>query len=156
MATREDILKQVGEVVEQSAEKFNNKLSTFERKIMDEVGLLIKDLDVKGDKISATVKNVRLISSITNKLKKLFLTNEYKDHVKEFIKAFNSVTTLQNQYFKTLESDFKPSAVLQAIREQAIDSVLEQLTEVNLSQLASRVKGILQRNITTGGVTKLL
>lgn len=152
----EKLIQQISKLVEDSAERFNSKLPGFEQKVMEEISVLLKELDTNGDKIASTVKNIRLIGSITSKLKKILLNDDYKDLVKEYIKSFNTITSLQNQYFKSLESKFKSTPLLQAIREQAIDSVLEGLTEVGLNNMANSVKGILQQNITAGGSYKAL
>lgn len=156
MASPDKIIQEVTRLVEESAEKFNNRLPALEKRVLGEITLILKGLDVKGDKISATVKNIRLIGDITRKLKKIILNKEFKDQVKEYVKSFNTITSLQNQYFKVVESKFKPTALLQAIREQAIDSTLDGLTEVGLNAVAGKVKGVLQQNITTGGSYKAL
>lgn len=118
----------------------------------------VNRLDLYPDgKIRPTVKNLSILSSIKNKMNRIVLTDEYKQEVKEFAKAFNDVTKLQNQYFKGLESTFKPRPLLKEIRKQAITDVVGKLTEAGIgANVSDRITDILRTNITTGGSYKEL
>lgn len=108
-------------------------------------------------KIRPTVKNLSILASIRSKINRIVLTDEYKQEVKDFAKAFNEVTALQNQYWKSLESTFKPRPLLKEIRKQAITDVLAKLTEAGIgANVSDRITDILKTNITTGGSYKKL
>jgi hypothetical protein len=151
MATPAQIMKQISDIIESSAEKFNNKLPDIEQRIWKELQGILKELDTKGDKILQSVKNLRLVGNISRRLLKIIIDDGYKKDVKEYLEAFNEITKLQNQYFKLIQNKFKPTPLLQAIREYAVSTTLDSLTEVGLSQPIGNLKKILLQNITTGG-----
>jgi hypothetical protein len=121
--------------------------------VMEEVA----KLDVVNGNIKATVANIKRIASIKAKLNRLILTDDYKAEVKEFAKAFNDVTKLQNEYWRGVEKTFKPRALLKEIRRQAISSVTTNLLEAGIdANVANPIAEILRANITTGGSLKNL
>ncbi len=154
--TQQEIIEAISSIVEDSANKFNAKLGAVDQKTYDAISAVLKDLDLKGDKITPSVKNLKLIGKVMRQLNKIVVDGEYKADVKDFLKAFNDIAKLQNQYFSLLEDKFKPNALLQAIREEAINSTLQQLTEDNVNIGGARVREVLRQNITTGGSYKAL
>jgi len=157
MATPAQLIKEISDLVESTAERFNGKVPALQQRILDEILVLLKDLDTKGDTIAATVKNVRLIGDINRKLQRIIFDEGYKKQVEDYLKSFNEISTLQNQYFTATLGEFKPSKVLQAIREQSIQFTLDGLTESGLTaNVIEPIKGILQKSITTGGSYKEL
>jgi hypothetical protein len=151
MPSQEDILKQINKIIEEAAEKFNDRIPGWTDRIWRQLQVLFKQIDTKGDKITPSVKNLRLIGTIGRKLEKIIVDKEYLSDVKNYIKAFNDITTYQNQYFQSLENEFKPTPLLQAIREQAVNSAIEGLTEAGLGDMKNNIKSTLLKNITTGG-----
>lgn len=118
----------------------------------DEIQTELKRLDTLNGKIKTTVANLRVIISIKNKMLRLILTPEYIKEVKEFTVAFNDVTKLQNEYWRSVESSFKPSTFLKEIRAQAISDTVAKLTESGIgSTIQEQITNILRTNITTGG-----
>lgn len=157
MATPTQLIQKINKLVEDSAATFNGKVPELQQRVLDEILILLKDLDTKGDTISATVKNVRMIGDINRKLQRIIFDEGYNKQVEDYLKAYNRISTLQNQYFSTVIDNFKPSKVLQAIREQSIQFTLDGLTEAGLtSNVIDPIKGILQKSITTGGSYKEL
>ena len=157
MATQGQLIQKISDLVELSAAKFNDKLPALQQKVLDEMLLLLKDIDTKGDKIAATVRNVRIIGDINRKLQKIIFDEGYTTQVSEYIKAFNQIASLQSQYFSAAIENFKPSKVLGAIKEQSIQFTLDGLTEAGLTaNVIDPIKNILQKSITTGGSYKEL
>jgi hypothetical protein len=154
MATEEDLLNQINKLIEDSAEKFNSKLPASEEKFFSELQQLLKGLDLKGDKIVQSVKNLKLVGIISKKLLKIIVDKDYKANVKEYLQAFNDITSLQNEYYTLLEDKFKPNALLQAIRLESINSTLDGLTNAGLTPVIGSIKQVLQQNVTTGGSYK--
>lgn len=157
MATQKQILQAINKAVEDSANKFNGKVPALQQRVLDEIYKILKDLDLKGDQIAATVRNVRMIGDINRRLQRIIFDEGYKEQVKEYLKEFNTITTLQNAYFKSVFDKFKPTKVFTAVRDQAVNFTLDGLTEAGLTaNVIDPIKGILQKNISTGGsYTKL-
>lgn len=153
--TTAQIIKKINALVEDSAKSFNKQTPSLQQRVYDEIVLLLKDLDLKGDKLATTVKNIRAIGDINRKLEKIIFDEGYKEQVKDFLKVYGEIAQAQNQYFKAIETKFKPTAVLQAIREQSVDTTLNGLTEAGLTaNVIDPIKNILQKSITTGGSYK--
>lgn len=150
--TRDELIDKINSTIDDSIDKINGSTITIQKDVYNELANIVRDLDYDGNNIKISVKNLRTIGELTNKLRKIILTNDYQDQVKEFLKTFNEVTTLQNQYMRQLTADFKFNAVLQQIKEQSIDSTLKSLTEEGLqTYIVKPIQDILRVNITTGG-----
>lgn len=143
-----DILKQIDKAIA----KFNKLIPKIQKEIFADIQEQLKRLDTVDGKIKTTVANLKVVTSIKNKLLRLILTPEYKKEVKDFIKAFNEVTTLQNQYWQSVEKEFKPRALLKEIKTQAIADTVKSLTASGIgSTIQEQISDILRTNITTGG-----
>lgn len=153
--TRDEIIDSINETVDKSVESMNKSIPGIQRKVLDEITALVRDLDYSGDNIAVSVKNLRVIGAITRKLRKIILDSGYKNDVRDFLKSFNEVTTLQNQYMRQVSSDFKFGPVLAQVKEQSIEATLQGLTEQGLTaNITDKIKDVLRRNITTGGTFK--
>lgn len=151
MADFNDILEKINE----SISNMNKRIPSIQKDIYDSLQEDLRGLDLQSGKIKATVKNLSLINSIKNKLNRIILTPEYKSKVKEFATSFNEITTLQNDYWRTIDKTFKPKPLLKAIREQAIGDTVAKLTESGIgANIADPIADILRTNITTGGSYK--
>lgn len=148
MATYKDIIKELNKAIRE----FNKKIPATQREIFNELEKELRRLDLDGDKVKATVKNLSVVNSIKNKITRLVLTDEYKADVKEFLKSFDTITKLQNEYWKSVESTFKPRPLLKAIRNQTIQDTAQSLTEQGIgANVSDGIVRILRTNITTGG-----
>lgn len=155
--TAAEIIEKIDGLVEGSAKAFNDKTPALQQRVYDEIVLLLKDLDLKGERIATTVKNLRAIGNINRRLKKIILDEGYREQVKEFLEVYNLIASAQNQYFKQVENKFKPTKLLQAVREVSINSTLDGLTEAGLTaNVIDPIKNMLQKSITTGGSYKEL
>jgi hypothetical protein len=138
--------------VEKAIERFNKGIPSLQKEMYNGIQEELKRLDTVNGKIKATVSNLRIITSIKNKLLKLILTDDYKKEVREFAKAFNEVTKLQNEYWRSVESTFKPKTLLKEIRTQAISDTVAKLTESGIgATIQEQIADVLRTNITTGG-----
>lgn len=155
--TAAEIIKKIDGLVEGSAKAFNDKTPALQQRIYEEIVVLLKDLDLKGERIATTIKNIKAIGSINRRLEKIIFDEGYRDQVKEFLKVYNEIANAQNQYFKQVENKFKPTKLLQAVREVSINSTLDGLTEAGLTaNVIDPIKNMLQKSITTGGSYKEL
>lgn len=153
MAEFNDILKEIDRAIA----AFNKGIPAAQKAMYQELITELRRLDLNGDRIKATVKNLSVIQSIKNKLTKFILNDDYIEDVKDFVKAFGTVTKLQNEYWKGVEGKFKPTPLLKAIRTQAISDTVKQLTESGIgANIGDSISDILRQNITTGGSYKQL
>lgn len=138
--------------IEQAITKFNKNIPSIQKDVLDNIIDELRRLDLKDGRIKPTVQNLKVIASIKNKMQRLILTEDYVKEVKDFVKAFNEVTKLQNDYWKSVEKTFKPKPLLKEIKRQAIETTVQKLTEAGIGvNISDRLTDILRTNITAGG-----
>lgn len=154
MATYDEILK----AIKKAVSGFNRKIPAAQRSIFDSVSEEIKRLDLHpSGKIRTTAKNLSILASIRNKIIKIIVTDEYRADVKKFIESFNEITKLQNAYWKSVETKFKPTPVLKALRKQAVSDTVGKLMDSGIGvNVGDRITDILRTSITSGGSYKKL
>lgn len=152
------IITKLISTIDTSITGFNESIPAIQKQIFDDITLLIKDLDTTSDgTIKNNVRNLKIIGKIRGKLEEIILSPEYMKKVEDFVKAFNEVASLQNQYFREIESKFKPSKLLEEISKQSISWTIDSLTESGIgANVTDEIEDILRRNITSGGSYKEL
>jgi hypothetical protein len=145
--------QQIQKRIHTALTKFSDKLKPIEQSMYDEVMAEVQRYDkTSNGYIGATVRNMGITTSIKNKILKLVLTDKYKAEAKTFLKAFNDVTKLQNEYWKATEASFSPTPILREIRDQALYTTADKLGEAGIGvNIGDKVVDILRTNITTGG-----
>ena len=111
---------------------FNKKIPGIQDKVLEEILVLLKNLDTVGDTIKVSVANLKVLAGIQKRLEKVILTPEYLQSVKEYVSHYSTIQGLQNDYFTEIETKFKPPTLAKEIRQQAMESVVNQLTETGL------------------------
>lgn len=148
MANFKDIIGRIDEAISTFIEQIPASQTDMLQSLDDE----LRKLDLQDGRIKPTVSNIKLISNIKNKLLKVILTDSYKSQVKQFLKAFNELSVLQNNYWRTIEKTFKPSSILKQIKKIAIEDTVTKLMENGIdSNVATPISDILTQNITQGG-----
>lgn len=151
MATFKRILDRITKAIEQ----FNKKIPATQRAMLDALEDELRRLDVADGRIKPTVANIKIVASIKSKMLRLIVTDEYTAELKQFIQAFRDITTLQNQYWKSVERTFKPRSILKQIRQQAIGDTVAKLGEAGIgTNIGNSIADMLNQNITTGGSYK--
>lgn len=123
----------------------------MQRTLYNEVLEELKRLDLNGDNVKVTVKNLSILASIQKKMNRLILNEDYRKEVREFIKGYNEVVKLQNEYWRSIEPTFKPRPLLKAIRAQAVQDIARSMTERISADVGDSLVQLLRTNITTGG-----
>jgi hypothetical protein len=142
------LLKQIDDAIA----KFMASVPDIQGKIANEVDLIPRKLDLKGNNIAANVANLKAVGDIQKKIEKIVLNPEYVSAVKDLVKQFEDISSLQNQYFKSLEAKYTPSKLLGEVKKQSINDVVNNLTEQGISaNISGKIKDILKQNITGGG-----
>lgn len=150
----EDILSEIKRAVK----KFQRTIPGTQQAMYDAITDELRRLDLTNDAtIKPTVGNLKIVQSIKNKLQRLIVSPEYVSDVRDFVKSFNTVTTLQNEYWKSVESTFKPKPILKQIRIQSIRDTVNHLTDIGIeANVTNAVSDLLKLNITTGGSYKAM
>ena len=152
MTRQEEIVQRIVDKIDSAIDDFNEGIPSVQREIDSEMRLLIKSLDMNGKFIKNSVQNIRLLSKLRSKIESIVLNDSYKKKVEQFAQTFNTVATLQNLYFTSLDKRFTPSKILGAIKEDAISATVRSLTEGGINaNLTSGIEDILRTYIRNGG-----
>lgn len=152
MTRQEEIVQRIVDKIDSAIDDFNEGIPSVQREIDSEIRLLIKSLDMNGKFIKNSVQNIRLLSKLRSKIESIVLNDSYKKKVEQFAQTFNTVATLQNLYFTSLDKRFTPSKILGAIKEDAIGATIRSLTEGGINaNLTSGIEDILRTYIRNGG-----
>ncbi len=120
--------------------------------MLDDILLLTKQLNVKDDKIKIAAGNLKLLSQVKGRLQKILLNPTYVQSVKDYVGNFNEVIKLQNNYFREIESKFSPPKLVTEIKKQAVESVVNNLTENGLNaNIVDKVHNLMRQAATSGG-----
>lgn len=150
--TEREIIDKLIYTLDKAVLDFNESIPGIQKEIASEIDRFVKDLETTGDTIKASVANMRRVAAFKDRIYTIIKRSGYDRKVSEFIKAFNEVAVIQNQYFTKLSADFKPTKLLEEIKTQSISSTIESLTEAGLNaNLVNPINDILLKNITTGG-----
>jgi hypothetical protein len=142
------ILKEISKAVDD----FTKDLPGVEKEVLNKILRTLKDLELQGDNVKVSVKNIRLVADIKNQIQGIILSDKYIDTLRDFVKSFDTITDLQNKYWKSVEETFKPNAVLNEIKTQSINDTVDKLTEAGIgANIGDKITDILRQNINAGG-----
>jgi len=153
--------KEVNEIlkaIDDGLVTFDEAIPGIQQQIYTRLLRFQKELSIQGDTITNSVKNIKLLGDLKADLEKIILdSSDYTDSVEKFGKLYDSVTKLNYNYYKALEKKFKPPKMIDEIRKQSVNVVLEGLTESGLNaNVITPVREIINTYVTTGGsYTKL-
>ncbi len=152
MEQTQKLIQQLLDEIDSSVNSFNESIPDIQKQIFLKMQVLLKDLELSGDDIKNSVANIKSISTLKNDIENIILNKNYLNQVADFTQAFNTISTLNNKYFATLAADFKPAKVLEAIKTDAIDVTVTQLTEAGINaNVTEGIQDLLRTSIRSGG-----
>ena len=129
---------------------FNSKLPAIEQKMLNELLLLLKDLEVKNGRIVSNLANLKLINGIRNKLERLIVSKPYLKDLTNFINSFNTAALYASVYFKEVSDMFKPQPYYDEILNVSKNNAIEALTRDGISYyVASPIRDKLLTAVTS-------
>lgn len=139
--------------LEGAVNNFIDGLSPIEKRISRKVIVMLKELSVDSSgNVKNNLQNIKVLRNVRGEMSDIIYSNKYLNDVTEFTKSFDTVAEIQNRYFSTLSVEFTPPKLALAIREQAIETAIEGLTEQGINgNVISQLKDIIKTNITGGG-----
>lgn len=145
-----DNLSKILQIIHNAPESFTDHLYKVEKDIYEAILNIIKGIDTDSSgNIKPSTSNLKKLNEIKMKLDKILLSKEYQSYVKEFVKEFNVIATLQNSLF---ESN-KP--ISKNITETAINNTLDTLTGKGYtSTVINKLRDVIQTSIISGGSYK--
>lgn len=98
---------------------FADELPKVQNSFYRQVQLLLKELDLKDGSVAQSAKNYRILNEIRGEIEKLIRDKQFSKQVGKFIDGFNEVVDLQNEYFKSINSQYSPTDVSKALINEA-------------------------------------
>lgn len=153
MAKPDDIIDEIQSLLEKRVNDFSDAMPAVQKQAYREVLILAKDLDTTSDgTIKPTLKNVKMIAKIKQRLNEVILDGKYYKELEKVVSTYDQITKLQNQYFTLMVGNFTVPIVLAEIQKQSIDITLESMGKEGMNAgVINRVRDILNKNVTTGG-----
>jgi hypothetical protein len=137
--------------IQSTIDKFNTSIPAIQQQVFDEIVNISKDLETDGKNIKTSVKNLKLLARIKTKIEKIIYSKEYETQLKDYLKAYNTITTLQNDYFKEVDNKFKPTALSAEIKSQSVQSTIESLGRAGIvNNVSQRILDNIRNNIVSG------
>jgi hypothetical protein len=154
MATENQLL----DVINKAIEEFHKKIPTLQRDAFADLVKIASQFETNPDgSLKNSIKNLRLLNTVRNKLVKVTLTDDYHKAVSNYAWVFREVTKMQNSFFKKLERDFTPAPLLEELRKQTVSDVVNSLTGVGVTNTAAdALTQIIKTNLTSGSSYKSL
>lgn len=139
--------------LEEAVSNFIDGLSPIENKIYRSVITMLKELSLdSAGNIKNNLTNIKILGKVRREMNDIIFSDKYKKDVVGFTDSFTKVAAIQDSYFSTLVNDFSAPKLTTAIREQAIATTIEGLTEQGINgNVISQLKDIIKTNITGGG-----
>lgn len=153
MAKGDEIIREIHELLDSRVDGFMESIPAVQRQAYNEVLQLAADLDKTADgTIKPTLKNVRMIAKIKQRLNEVILDGKYFKELQKVVDTYEKIATLQNNYFTAMVGQFGVPSVLAEIQKQSIEITVESLGANGMNAgVINKVRDILNKNVTTGG-----
>lgn len=137
-------------IITNAPDGFIEQLSKTEQDIYKKVLNIVKELDIDSSgNIKTSTANLKKLNEIKTQLGKSLLSKDYLSSVKEFVRQFQVISSLQNKLFETR----KP--ISKTLTETTIDNTIETLTGKGYTDtVVNKLRDIIQTSITSGGSYK--
>lgn len=136
--------------IEFSIDKFHNAAPGIQDRLYRRFLNVLKELSLTSSgNIKPTVKNLRLINTISRDFRVEIIQSNWVDRIADLENDLDKIQALQVKYFATIERGYKPSAFMNEIKRQTIISLKEKLLDDGLqANVVNRLSDILRKNIT--------
>lgn len=153
MATGDKEIQSTLDAIDEGVITFQEAVIKIQQRIYNKLLMFQKELIITNGTIVNSAKNIRLLSSLKKDLENIiFDDTDFLEAVKDFVKVYEVVTDLNNQYFKALEKTFSPPKIIEAVKQQSVSLVIEGLSDSGLdANFINPVREIINNYVTTGG-----
>jgi len=122
-----------------------------QKKILKGIQALVSELDVKNGQIIINKRNLKLISEIDSELKKVFLTDEYVDAVKEFAKGIDKQAVLNDKLIKSGFGEVKDFAASEAYLDIAKKGAIKSFIGAPIdTEFIKPIQSLLENSVASG------
>jgi hypothetical protein len=152
MPTLKEIIQKKSQRLEEIPDKLISSVEKTQKKIFDELIILIENLETKDGKILLSNNNLMKVEIIANRLSESIFGSEYLEAVGSFAAEFNTQAQINNQYFeKILGDEFIEKALYDNILKASQRNAVELLSDAGINQaFINPMKNLLNTSISTG------
>lgn len=151
MTEGDKLIRDLIDTLDNGIDGFGDSIQSSQRVMYEKVLELTGELELQGGKVKPSVKNLRVIRKIKTELEKAILNDKYKKSIEKYLQAYSEVDNVQQQYFSLIDARFSPGAIFREVRQQAIESVVDKLTESGLrANVTGKVQDILFQQVKEG------
>lgn len=151
MATLKEIIKEKSRRLQDVPDEFLTQVERTQKKIFNEIVGSLNKLQTKDGLIEISVKNLAVVDEIVAQLSKVVYGSDYTIAVATFAKQFDKQGKINESYFKEAFTDFKDSAignaVLKKIKTETVQSLLGGSLDANFLKPAEKIL----TNLVTSG-----
>jgi hypothetical protein len=142
----DDLIDDILKDLEKATGKVNNQLVAEISKFVKELSL-----DANGN-IKPTVSNIKIIKRISQRIEGVIINNpEYKGAVKDVLKGFNEVTTINEKLTKETFGSVNLPASLSDIKELSKEQMLSDLIGTGVKEnVVSKIETVLTDSVKSG------
>lgn len=142
----------------------NEAETTFEKgtlkqqeTLLNEIDVILKELDTKGDAIKMSASNLRKINRLKRQINKAIINDEYLKDVEKFSQKFKQVEEVQTEYFQAFKEGFSTTKTLDIIREQTQAQTIDLLAGSGVeANITNTIVSTIDRSVKEGGSTRAL
>lgn len=130
MPTAEQLLKDKISILEKSPETFTNTVDKEQLRLLKEVVKLTEKLELDGNRIKVTIKNLSVIEEIQKKLESSLFKGEYFKAVQSLLSSMDQAAKLTNEFMEKTIDNFEKSKLATEVyrlqRQKAAEMLIGQ------------------------------
>lgn len=145
-------IKDIIATQEKAAANFDKAVETSEKKIFDEVVLLIKDLETtpKGN-IKTSISNLKRVQKIRTQLSKIANNKEYLKAVADLVGSFDKIYQQQLAFYAKKNQSTRSEEKKKLVQTIARENTIESLSGAGLAtNVLDQIDNMLVKAVTTG------
>jgi hypothetical protein len=152
--TPDQLALRIDTLIEGVEAQLNIVIQGTQRKLYSDMILLLKKLELdRNGYIRNNGVNRKILRQASSVFDAAFKNSGYKQGLQEYTSAFSKVTAINEAYFATVSSAFKPNAAfIKSLQAEAIRQIETMaLNEGLVANVKSPLISILNKNINSGG-----
>lgn len=144
-------IHKVIDVIDSTNEKFSGSLSIHEKRLLEEVLNICKELKSTDGKIDASIENLELVNKMKARLSKVVLSKEYMKSVSQVLSGLDAIFVAQTSFFKSLDKSITFDQKYKLLQKMAIENMSQGLTRAGIeANVTSKLSEMVLKSVTTG------
>lgn len=137
------------------SDKFIEGVEKTQNAVLGKINAYVRKLELTSTgAIKANTANIKLLRTIRFELNEIIVNPAYRKKLDTYLKGFDDLKVISDQYFAVLSGSFVPTKFLyKEILNSAIDITKNSLLEAGISEnVIKPISDILTQNITSGAL----